>query len=595
SSAVSPSITATYLTLGGTLLCNNTNAPSLTGFDFSGTSSFAISSGAIVDILTTGANTDLTIGNNPTWSNVNLTFAPSGLLTMDDYISLVLTGNSTINGNAQWSNLVNLTIDSGSTLGSDSRGCASPNDYNNGYGPNGFNVCAISTAGYGRGLNNTGGAQGAGYGGAGGLGTSTNLNTGGLTYGSDTDPILFGSSGGGTGGGGSGGAGGGVIRLNISGTLTNNGLISANGGAGGTNGTNRSGGGGSGGSINITVGTYACDTGSLSVAGGAGGNGTTYDGGGGGGGRLKIIATTDSSTGCTIASLSAATVAAGGLGPDTAVDGSVGTLYTGSSNNPPTVDSVRVSYSANGTNVSPLVPSLGTVKSFHVNGVVSDTDGFADIQNVATVFYRSGATGGVACSSDKNDCYSIASCTLSGGSSNSINYDCDVSADYFIDPTDSGAYSAQTWNVRVSVSDATSTVDDDSYTNEVQTTTGIGAPDTIDFTNLALGATSPTSISYEVTNYGNSAVDTNVSMENPQTCTIGTIPINKIKYGRTDTDYASLEYILSATPSATNLSLPQQTNDVTAVTDMLYWKLQAPAEAVGGTCSGTININAIAG
>lgn len=124
--------------------------------------------------------------------------------------------------------------------------------------------------------------SGAGHGGYGALGFS-NLVVGGITYDSTVSPSSSGS------GGGSyvpysiGGAGGGYVRLQVSGELQLDGVISANGG----NGSGSGGGGGSGGTIYLSVGR----TGALGGAGSItanGGNGANSTGGGGGGGRIAI-------------------------------------------------------------------------------------------------------------------------------------------------------------------------------------------------------------------------------------------------------------------------------------------------------------------
>jgi uncharacterized repeat protein (TIGR01451 family) len=116
---------------------------------------------------------------------------------------------------------------------------------------------------------------GGGYGGLGGNG----YFSGGVAYGSVKQPVDLGSAG----GGGSyyglhpGGNGGGAIRLVINGTMTVNGVLSANGAAGSVNG-----GGGSGGSLWLT-------TGSLTGNGVIRANGGGPSGGGGGaGGRIAL-------------------------------------------------------------------------------------------------------------------------------------------------------------------------------------------------------------------------------------------------------------------------------------------------------------------
>jgi hypothetical protein len=123
--------------------------------------------------------------------------------------------------------------------------------------------------------------SGGGYGGVGGA--SDSGAAGGKTYGSAAAPIDFGSGGGNgadTTTGGS--AGGGALHLAVSGTLTVNGNVSANG----DSGLQDDSGGGSGGSVWITAGTLA-GAGTISAYGG---DGVFYGGGGGGGGRIAIYA-----------------------------------------------------------------------------------------------------------------------------------------------------------------------------------------------------------------------------------------------------------------------------------------------------------------
>ena len=180
-----------------------------------------------------------------------------------------------------------------------------------------------------------GASSGGGYGGA-GAGPA-----GGGTYGNISNPVNMGS-GGGTGAnqGGAGGTGGGMIFLNIAGTLTNSGIIRANG-SNGLNGTvygSLGGGGGAGGTVNIISGDIT-GGGSITVIGGNGGTGSYADaGGGGGGGRISVMTDSNSYTGTFSAT--------GGTGKAT---GGTGTLYpnevliTNPSTSNLTIDSATIS------------------------------------------------------------------------------------------------------------------------------------------------------------------------------------------------------------------------------------------------------------
>ncbi|MCK4946368.1 MAG: hypothetical protein KAS59_08915, partial [Alphaproteobacteria bacterium] len=130
-------------------------------------------------------------------------------------------------------------------------------------------------------------AGGAGYGGNGGIGSYAGA-TGGISYGSITEPDDIGS-GGGRYGGSLGGSGGGAVKLIVFGTTTIEGDIITNGQNESSNGR---GGGGSGGSIWINTGILA-GAGSITANGGS----TNYsECGGGGGGRIAVYYTIDSST-----------------------------------------------------------------------------------------------------------------------------------------------------------------------------------------------------------------------------------------------------------------------------------------------------------
>ena len=130
-------------------------------------------------------------------------------------------------------------------------------------------------------------AGGAGYGGFGGNGSTGALppSAGGSPYGDEYLPLQLGSAGGtgDSGSGGAGGAGGGLIALNVTDTLSLNGIINVNGNNG-INHASYGGGGGSGGSVYISAGTIS-GSGNITTRGGSGGDGSAA-GGGGSGGRI---------------------------------------------------------------------------------------------------------------------------------------------------------------------------------------------------------------------------------------------------------------------------------------------------------------------
>ncbi|MDD3648248.1 MAG: hypothetical protein PHS44_07185, partial [Candidatus Dojkabacteria bacterium] len=135
------------------------------------------------------------------------------------------------------------------------------------------------------------GGSGGGHGGAGGKGDPDFEQEAGLAgdiYGEEESPITLGSGGGESARGGIGGSGGGAIKLQVSGTFTNNGSINGNG----TNGlvlTDTGAGGGAGGSVWIEAANFAGE-GLVTADGGNGGDASQH-GGGGGGGRVVMLCT----------------------------------------------------------------------------------------------------------------------------------------------------------------------------------------------------------------------------------------------------------------------------------------------------------------
>jgi hypothetical protein len=161
-------------------------------------------------------------------------------------------------------------------------------------------------AGAGPGGSPAGTSAGGSYGGLGGVGNGASPSP---TYGSETAPTDLGSGGGTRCCGTIPGPGGGALLLSVSGTLTDNGVVSANGG----NGTGLQVGGGSGGSVSIHAAALA-GSGSIAANGGSGGEA------GGGGGRIALYFNSNNSF-----NLSLATALGGSSSDGNA--GAVGTVY----------------------------------------------------------------------------------------------------------------------------------------------------------------------------------------------------------------------------------------------------------------------------
>lgn len=243
-----------------------------------------------------------------------------GVLNIPSAVAFSMV-SSTIWSSVSSTVLTSIAVDSNSSINASTKGCAYGATAGGGYGPTAGNVCTITTAGYGK--DAFGGAAHGGTGGTGGYVLGSQQVT---TYGSLTEPSLFGSGGAGwTGGSAEAGIpGGGIIYLVTAGTFTNSGSLLADGGTQSpfSNGS----GGPSGGSVYLRSGTFA-GSGTIYARGG---NGAGY-GGGGGGGRIAVLYQTLTFNGTS----STAGGSVGGYG--TPGVGSAGTIYQLQTNVAPNV------------------------------------------------------------------------------------------------------------------------------------------------------------------------------------------------------------------------------------------------------------------
>ena len=247
-------------TLGDLAIDNDTHSGAWTPFESVPLNKLTVSGNAIAQMPMSVTVDDLLVT-----SSGRLECGRGQTVVMEVSRDALLSNGGRITSSLDLNVRGNLVIDPTSFISGDGRG----------YG---------SSSGPGQGGDQQYFAGGAGYGGKGGIGFQYSA-PGGVTYGSETEPIDCGS------GGGyasyrnvSGGTGGGRMQITVAGGLTVDGSLTVDGYVGGNNGSYYAGGGGSGGSMYVLVGTLDGD-GVISADGGDGGAG---NGGGGGGGRVAI-------------------------------------------------------------------------------------------------------------------------------------------------------------------------------------------------------------------------------------------------------------------------------------------------------------------
>jgi len=218
---------------------------------------------------------------------------------------------------------VNMTIGTGLTVHAGAVITADGLGYDPKYGP-------------GAGDGDASGGSGGGYGGMGG----PYYRPAGTTYGSWLAPTNLGS-------GGDRGAGGGAIRLTVGGTALLDGLITADGVAGGTYH-----GAGSGGSVWLSA-DHLEGSGRISACGGQGGS--SFWSGSGGGGRIAVYVS--AGNGCGMVSMSAT------AGTNASERGAAGTIY---------VATAAETYGRAIVDNSNLVSSVATHLPGFTNGVAGE-------------------------------------------------------------------------------------------------------------------------------------------------------------------------------------------------------------------------------
>ncbi|MBB5058091.1 hypothetical protein HDF16_002797 [Granulicella aggregans] len=248
--------------------------------------SFTIPAGAThsLNAITVQAGATLSIGGGST-INVAGAVTVSGTL-----VGQAINNSAQVSGSWQGSGVTlhaaSVVVNAGGSINADGQG------YVAGAGPGGAP---------------SGSSAGGSYGGLGGVGDGVSP---GPIYGSTTAPTDLGSGGNTRCCGTIPGAGGGALTITVSGTLTDNGVISANGG----DGVGLQVGGGSGGTVSIQTATL---TGSGSVAANAGSGGEA----GGGGGRVALYYNTNNG-------FDTAMVTSNGGASSGGNPGAVGTVYT---------------------------------------------------------------------------------------------------------------------------------------------------------------------------------------------------------------------------------------------------------------------------
>ena len=254
----------------------------------------------------------------------------------------------------------------------------------------------------------------------------------------------------------------------------------------------------------------------------------------------------------------------------------------------PAVSSVALNAS------SAITLTENTTTAISATATVTDANGCASLSTVVGHFYRSGVTaGGCDLNSEDDDqsCYAEVACTVTGasctgGPDTSATYTCDISMEYYADPTVSGAFSAQDWEVTITATDDEAAAHSAVDNVELNSLMSLDVTSAIDYGTLAANSdTGATNETTTATNTGNVAMDPEIS---GTVLTSGgdTIAIANQEYSATAFTW-SAGTDLSGTPAGLDLVLAQPTEGTAPVTDAVEWGLGVDNGQATGSYTGT--------
>ena len=232
----------------------------------------------------------------------------------------------------------------------------------------------------------------------------------------------------------------------------------------------------------------------------------------------------------------------------------------------------------NGYDIS-LLP--GTTTRVYATGTVTDLNGYNDIVSATSTFYRSGATGGAACTANNNDCYR-SSCTFTNCSGNSCTASCYADIFFHADPTDTGSpYDGQEWFAFMEVEDTVAGYDFDTTPGVyLSTLRAIEVGSAIAYASVSVSSnTGAVNASTTVANEGNVEINLEVEGTDMSDGYSSTIPAGQQKFSTSTFTYSTCttcNALSNTIPVELDVDLTKPTTVSPPVADNIYWGIAVP-------------------
>ena len=255
-------------------------------------------------------------------------------------------------------------------------------------------------------------------------------------------------------------------------------------------------------------------------------------------------------------------------------------------------------------NNSNVALTEGTTTTIFATGTVTDLNGYLDLVNASSTYYRSSVSGGRNCAADGNNCYQIAttSCGFSSCGGNSCVISCSTPLYYFADPTDVGStYAADIWNAIVDVWDTSNSHSNSTANQDVYTLSAITTTSTIPYGSITVGADSGSrNATTSVGNTGNNILNTRLYANGPGLIAgSNVITPDKQKFATTTFTYGGCALCQALTNSSTTptygLGVPKSTTTIYSVFKDIYWGISIPTGTAATTFMGSTTFEAVAG
>ena len=274
------------------------------------------------------------------------------------------------------------------------------------------------------------------------------------------------------------------------------------------------------------------------------------------------------------------------------VNPQVSTYSTGvvTINSSPTVMGVSLN---GGSNIN---LTADTTKNISFTATVTDSDGYPDMVGASGKMYRSGV--GQSCSSNNNNCYLVASCSLSGCSGNSCTATCTAPVAFFADATDTGSYSTEYWLAWIEATDsfsATGSGTSPTDSTEMNSLLTISTTSNIYYSKIIPGGSSDQK-TIVVTNAGNRLIDLRLlgydMCTDYPTCSGGKITVDNQEYSASGFSYGN-GTDLSGSLNSLDIGIPKSSIVPSNSTGTVYWRLGVPVATAFGAYTGSNTIISI--